>query len=480
LICIYAGTGTSLTRAPAILVPMTERTNRFIEILSEPVTDFTWIKVAFLLENKLNEFDLSVVESYFQSLYQAAGGETSPNRAQATIQTLLNSKINTIQSKKSNLVNCLINFLKTKNKQRVNCFGAALVSYLIALVNRIPCQFYSSETHCWIELSPDNHQQEEDLRNGEDEARNIRREEDGDSNSNRLTHEVNAEDDLLIVDVMDNLKARKKSKLPLSIYFNKQPIDSFGLCLMLICNENPLSEEEILTILHHFKHKLKYSWEISKYFSLAHDLCSASPSSCSSSSSSSSSSSPPSAARGIKRGLEEESSFSITATEEVQRSQIVPLSDLPSVAILDTLPKSFEFLFQRVSYYLNQLEIEKMFLSLTSLTQQTTELCLCYSVNSELWFDEDCSFLSLAEDICEKLQEWQGVSRDQGQDGGKDRERQEEREMEREMIQRRYEEWIDEIATLCDRYLSESNGEKLRRQIPMISGKRRRIEKKKT
>ena len=43
----------------------------------------------------------------------------------------------------------------------------------------------------------------------------------------------------------------------------------------------------------------------------------------------------------------------------------------------------------------------------------------------------------------------------------------------------RYEQWIDGIGDLCDAYLSKSNGEKFRRQVPMLSGKRRRVEKKK-
>jgi uncharacterized protein YceK len=510
--------------------------NQVIEILSEPVTRLTWLRIAFLIENKLDQFDLTAMESYFQDIYQEKvnspsavtviaseiSHETTPQQqhsvsnpqkpqtqneellsptlvsataAQSSIQTILNSKINTIQSKKSNIVNCLINFSKTKNKQRVNCFGAALVSYLVAVVNEIPCQFYSSETHCWIEIYSSrschshshSHQQDEqqqDNHHDHDQDDHLPEEDWMGSHENGNDHHIGQSSSHqphsqpchdsragLLVDVIDNLKARKKAKLPLSIYYHKQAIDSFGLCLMLICNENPLSDKDILTILHHFKDKLKYSWEISKYFSLAHDL-----SSSFSSSSTLSSSSSTRAKR--KRGREEEEEESSTP-----QSQLI--LDLPSVAILDTISGSFEFLFQKVSFHLNHFDLEKMFDSLAHLTQQTAQLCQRYSVNTELWFDEDCSFLSLSGDICEKFQDRVACgssSSSSSSSGGQGREGrgagEEKEDDDLEIAKGRYEEWIDGIAELCEKYLSKANGERFRRQVPMISGKRRRIQKK--
>lgn len=483
--------------------------NQLIAILSEPLTSLTtttWLQIAFHLDNKINELDLPALASHFQTTYRDLRREMSEHhqdqdqevlesldqgglechgeedqkqeiqeykkgnegqgqgqqgqqddqrrrrvQEQFLIQTFLNKKINSIQSKRSNITSCLLNFLRVKSKQKVNCFGAALVSCLIAVMNGIPCQFFSSETHCWIEVSLSSKEQGPGLSTSSPpcclETSGLSPETKEPHHETKGLHEEETEG--LLVDVIDNLKARKKSKSPLSIYSNKQLIDSFGLCFMLICNENPLSDEDVFTILHHFKDRLKYSWEISKYFSLAHDLFHSPSPLCSSLSLSSSLS---------VEGEKEREERSINAI-----SHLIPLSeDLPSVTILDSIPGSFELLFQKVCFHLNQLNVEKMFDSLAQLTQQTIQLCCQYSMNSELWFDEDCSFLALSEEICEKFQE-----------------EKDNREVDLEIVRARYEQWIDGIGDLCEEYLSKSNGERFRKQVPMLSGKRRRIEKKK-
>jgi hypothetical protein len=353
---------------------------RLLELLHDP-NDYSWISIAFQLENiPFEQINMPLLLDHARKQYQDH---------HQSIQSVLSSKAHAILSNKSQIVQFLKGNFTTK--KRVNCFGAALVSYFIALANEIPCTFYSSETHSWIELH---------------------------------------DNDCQLVDVTENLKAAKKSKLPLSIYSNKQSVDSFGVCLMLICNDNPLPDEDILYILNHFKERLKHSWEISKFFTLSHSLQN-------SSSLSFSSSSPPSSPHDIRS------------------------PSLPSISLLDTIPDSFELIFQKVLYYLNQHDLEKMFQILQSLILQTTQLCQNYSVNSDLWFDEDSSFLALTEEICEKIQE------------GKSNEL-----MDLESVRERYEDWIEKIVELCCQYLSEKSGEKWRRQVPMLSGKRRRIEKR--
>lgn len=188
-------------------------------LLSRPTSE-TWVEVMFTLENKkldsaLNEFNEAA--AHFYGIY-------------SSVQAILNAKTTPDVSESCQVVPFILS--KLQKKKKVNCLGSALAALLIARANNIPCRFCSSENHCWIVL-----------------------------------------DDGTVVDVMDNLKAAKKSKKPLSIYANSRYLDDFSLCMILIVNRNDLSDDEELYILSQFQAQLMHSWEFSKLHSLGNKLC---------------------------------------------------------------------------------------------------------------------------------------------------------------------------------------------------------------
>lgn len=181
-----------------------------INLLSD-VSVNTWLQIAFVIEKKILQLD---------QFNQAA----TKLMMSSTIQEILNSKTNTVNTEEPNIVSFIEKQLQGKVK--VNCLGSALAALSISRANDVPCNFFATETHAWIEV------------------------------------------DNCKIDVASNLKAAKSSNKTLSIYANPTVMDNFSLCMLILCNENALSDESVFNILHHYRHKLIHSWELSTIFLL--------------------------------------------------------------------------------------------------------------------------------------------------------------------------------------------------------------------
>ena len=201
---------------------------------------------------------------------------------------------------------------------------------------------------------------------------------------------------------------------------------------MVICNDNSLSDDEIYSILFHYKDQLKYSWEISKYFSLAH--------------------SSPSLASPSTTSLSTTSSTSSSSTISTS-----PLIELPPLSLLDTIPNSFELAIQKCLYYLEKGQFDELFNTLsTKIYSLTQDLCQSYQINSDLFFDSEISLYALANEIVESYQSLQ-ISNNE--------------------YVLKYEVWIESNVELILRNVSVENSERWKKMVPVMSGKRRRIEK---
>mmetsp|Transcript_19847 Transcript_19847/g.28534 ORF Transcript_19847/g.28534 Transcript_19847/m.28534 type:complete len:326 (+) Transcript_19847:1-978(+) len=266
-----------------------------ISLLHEPHL-YTWLEIAFLIEGKrpllhIDEFNTAAREAYVHN--------------NSNLQTVLNIKTNSDISNNPQIVSFVLGNLKKKKK--VNCLGTALVAYLIAHANGIDCTMHCSESHSWIETI------------------------DGTK-----------------IDVLSNIKAAQKSSLPLSIYENCRQVDSFGMCMLIITNDNSLSDEMEFNILHHYRDKLKHSWEFSKLFSL-----------------------------GV----------------EYNHPDV-------GLSLLDRDSNSIELSILRTLYYINeeediQLSLEQM----NQLLHMVTELCERCNINSDIFLYPKSSLMFLAEEF---------------------------------------------------------------------------------
>jgi len=197
--------------------------NNIISLAEQPSVT-SWLEIVFEIEEKplqIDSFNTAAIEAYAKY---------------GSIQNVLNAKAKPDVSDDPQIIKFVLQNLQKKCK--VNCLGNALVAILVANANNIPFNVWCSETHTWITIIDVETQQD------------------------------------VVVDVADNLKAKKKSTLPLSIYANGHKLDYFALCMLIITNDNDLSDEAEFLILDYFatKHKLKYSWENSKLFSLGWEL----------------------------------------------------------------------------------------------------------------------------------------------------------------------------------------------------------------
>lgn len=264
--------------------------------LIENAGALTWLEVAFLIEGKSHLLNIEK--------FNEAGREAFSHNNNS-IQTVLNTKTTSDVSNDPQIVNFVCGLLTRKKK--VNCLGTALVAYLVAVANDVPCTFCCSETHSWIEIN-----------------------------------------DGVRIDVASNVKAAQKSVLPLSIYYNRKPLDYFALCLLIVVNDNSLEDEEELAILVHFQSKLQHSWEFSKRFSL---------------------------------GLE------LKHTDT-------------SLSLLERDPFSIELRIQRILYFINDVESAEHALdSMECFLKLVDELCGRYNMNSDMWLLPKCSLLFIAEEF---------------------------------------------------------------------------------
>lgn len=206
------------------------------------------------------------------------------------------------------------------------------MAYLLCIANNVPCVVYSSETHTWVEILP---------------------------STSELSH-TNSDSKLqpIIVDVQDNLKAAKKSPLPLSIYENPQRLDDFAMCMIIIANDNDLTEDEEYQLLRHYQSQLRYSWEISKLFSLELKM--------------------------DKPGV--------------------------SLSMLEHDHTSFEFAIQRVMYYIEHQPDATMAMNfMNTLLDRAETLCGRCLVNADLWVLPDGGFLHIAEEFTKAFQDMDEV-----------------------------------------------------------------------
>ena len=280
-----------------------------IELLRDPGS-VTWLNVAFLIERGKNAeealqgFNLSARRAFL---------ENSGN-----IQAALSSKATPEISDRPKIVEFVE--MKMEKKRKINCLGNALAGYLIASANSVPCSVHASSTHSWIVLDSS-----------------------GSSESNTAN----------IVDAIDNIKMAKRVKKPLSIYTDSSQLDNFALCLLIVVNDNALSDEEEFQVLHHYKDRLKHSWELIKYFTLGVTL---------------------------------------------KKCDI-------NLTLLDAgLCRSLDFAFARTSYYICELEnTDLAFVQLTQCLDLVEEHCEKYEQNVDLWLYSDGSLLKLSQEFVESF-----------------------------------------------------------------------------
>lgn len=268
-------------------------------LLANPLPT-TWIEVVFAMESKsldLTDFNIAARESFATHKH---------------IQGVVNAKTTPDVSDNSKI----LSFVETKlaKKKKVNCLGSALAALLIAHSNEIPCKLYCSESHSWVEL------------------------EDG-----------------VIVDVIDNIKAAKKSSKPLSIYSNAKEIDHFSLCMLQIANDNPLSDEEDFYLLNKFQNQLQYSWEFSKLFSLG--------------------------------------------------SKLYKMDSIPE-DLLHRDPSSLGLISDRVLHFICEEEDPAGAMAeMNILLDRVSELCVEYNVNTDWWLHPKGSFLNICEEFAAEFKQ---------------------------------------------------------------------------
>lgn len=336
--------------------------NKIIALATDP-TITSWLEIAF----EIDEVPLNIDD------FNAACREAFAKYG--SVQNVLNAKAKPDVSDDPQIVKFVSHNLQKKCK--VNCLGNALVAILVAQANDIKFNVWCSETHTWISI---------------------------------IDKETKEE---VIVDVADNIKARKKSALPLSIYANGYELDNFALCMLIITNDNDLSDEAEFLILHHFaeKQKLKYSWETSKLFSLGWEL------------------------KHPNYGTELINRYLSNQTDE-----------------------SMEFQIQRCLYNIQEKkDMEESLVCMKSMLDKVTEYCRLYNMNIDAWILPKCSLLYLANQFIDAF--GSELKHDLSVQAAQD-----------------YEEWISNCTSLAETYLPRVS-DKFKTAAPTISGKRRRVMK---
>jgi hypothetical protein len=316
--------------------------------LLESPSRTAWLEVIFAMEGLPLDPYLAPFGNAARSSLAALGG----------LQQVLNARITADVSDSCQVIPFVQAGLAKKKK--VNCLGSALAALLVADANSIPCTVYCSENHSWLET------------------------EGG-----------------VKVDVSENLKAAKKSALPLSIYANARELDDFSLCMLVIVNKNGLSDADEFFLLHKFQHKLRFSWEFSKLYSLANEL---------------------DALHSVPRDLLHRDPASLgLAADRALRSISEEGDARAALADMDVL------------------------------LDKVTRLCSQYNVDSDWWLHPRGSFLNICEEFTSEFR------------GQLD-------------VERLYEEWVDRVTALALASVPKAWG-KFSKSAPLISGKRRRIEK---